>query len=351
MSHLRGMARSPSGRRRSRWLLLGLTLAFAACASDGTTSRFGTGVTEGSTEPRDLAVDPVDPVEATDGEAPANEITGIGEPVATSAPAVAAPLDATARIASIAPAATEFLYELGAGPTVVAVDDLSRFPEQAPRVDFWLNEGDIDLIIATGPDLVVLPYLTDEWVQALDASGIRAHVFDTEVRSIDDGFRELRELGDAIGRPTEAMETEAAMRSQLDATLEPTAPIRVYHEALGEFDEFDNLAMTSGSLVGELHARLGGINVVDGLDGGDFAVVEISSEAIAGLDPQLVVLPTDSLRPGADLASRTGWLTMTAITNGDVVFVEDHQQYFGPRLPELAEQLAAAHDRALANAG
>ena len=60
------------------------------------------------------------------------------------------------KIVSLSPTATESLFAIGAGPQVVAVDDQSNHPAEAPRTDLSGFKPNAEAIIAKKPDLVVL---------------------------------------------------------------------------------------------------------------------------------------------------------------------------------------------------
>src|SRR6266496_3446069 len=60
------------------------------------------------------------------------------------------------RIVSLSPTATETLFAVGAGPQVVAVDDQSDYPANAPRTKLSGYTPNAEAIAGYNPDLVVL---------------------------------------------------------------------------------------------------------------------------------------------------------------------------------------------------
>lgn len=60
------------------------------------------------------------------------------------------------RIVSLSPTATEMLFAIGAGPQVVAVDDQSNDPAEAPRTDLSGYKPNVEAIAGRQPDLVVI---------------------------------------------------------------------------------------------------------------------------------------------------------------------------------------------------
>src|SRR5581483_3418028 len=62
------------------------------------------------------------------------------------------------RIVSLSPTATETLFAIGAGPQVVAVDDQSSYPKQAPRTSLSGFTPNVEAIASYRPDLVVISF-------------------------------------------------------------------------------------------------------------------------------------------------------------------------------------------------
>src|SRR5437868_1028071 len=60
------------------------------------------------------------------------------------------------RIVSLSPTATEMLFAIGAGPQVVAVDDQSNYPAQAPVTKLSGYTPNAEAIASYKPDLVVV---------------------------------------------------------------------------------------------------------------------------------------------------------------------------------------------------
>ena len=78
----------------------------------------------------------------------------------------AAPAAVPHRIVSLSATATESLFAIGAGPQVVAVDDQSDYPKQAPRTKLSGFTPNVEAIAGYKPDLVIVAY---------DPNGLVAH--------------------------------------------------------------------------------------------------------------------------------------------------------------------------------
>src|SRR6184192_3049231 len=60
------------------------------------------------------------------------------------------------RIVSLSPTATESLFAVGAGAQVIAVDDQSDYPKEAPRTKLSGFTPNVEAIAKYRPDLVVI---------------------------------------------------------------------------------------------------------------------------------------------------------------------------------------------------
>ena len=74
------------------------------------------------------------------------------------------------RIISLSPSSTEGLFAIGAGQQVVAVDEFSDFPADAPTTDLSGFTPNVEAIVAFDPDLVVVSYDPGDLVASLAAT-------------------------------------------------------------------------------------------------------------------------------------------------------------------------------------
>jgi iron complex transport system substrate-binding protein len=72
-------------------------------------------------------------------------------------------------IISLSPTGTEMLFAIGAGEQVIAVDEFSNYPDEAPTTDLSGYEPNIEAIAALNPDLVVVSDDFNDVVAALTA--------------------------------------------------------------------------------------------------------------------------------------------------------------------------------------
>jgi iron complex transport system substrate-binding protein len=321
-------------------LLLATAVALAACGDDDddvatadtsapadtsadtaadATADTGTG-TDSST---DGGTDAAYPVTVTDDE---------GEVVIEAQPV---------RIVSLSPSLTEILFAIGAGDQVVAVDDFSNYPPEAPITDLSGYEPNIEAIAGYEPDLVVLGSPGDV-PASLEALGITAVVLDTAV-DLDDAYEDFTVLGQATGHADEADAVVEQMRADIDAILaevpEREAPLRYYHELDGSF-----FSVTGDTFIGQLYS-LAGLESIADQTGDSSGYPQLSEELIVDADPQVIFLACTIYcgETAESVAARPGWDAITAVSNGNIVELDDDvASRWGPRVVDLLQTMVDA---------
>lgn len=136
-------------------------------------------------------------------------------------------------IISLSPSATENLFAVGAGGQVVAVDDQSSYPQEAPITDLSGFTPNLESILSYDPDLVVITFDPGGLIEGLTAVGVPVLLLPSAT-SIDAAYGEIQVLGDATGHSEEASAVIASMAAQLaelvDEVGEVIAGTTIYHE-------------------------------------------------------------------------------------------------------------------------
>src|SRR5579863_1410193 len=104
------------------------------------------------------------------------------------------------RIVSLSPTSTEDLFAIGAGPQVVAVDDESDYPANAPRTKLSGFQPNVEAIAGYRPDLVVI---SDESPSSLAPALRKLDIpvlVNPAARSLGQADLEIEQLGAATGR-------------------------------------------------------------------------------------------------------------------------------------------------------
>lgn len=266
-------------------------------------------------------------------EAPASPPPEV--PAAEDPPEEAAPQ----RIVSMSPAATEILFAIGAGSQVVAVDEWSTYPPEAPVTGLSGFDPNVEAVIAYEPDLVVIAYDANDLVAGLRALDVPV-LLQAGPLDIEGGYAAVEELALATGRAAEADGVIATMRAEIAAAT-ATAPgtaVRIYHEIDQTY-----YSASSHSFIGAVYGALGALNIADPADADGYGYPQLTEEYIIEADPELIVISDLVGYTAADVAARPGWETISAVRDGNILMVDaDVASRWGPRLPQFVRAVAEA---------
>lgn len=267
---------------------------------------------------------------------------------ASTAPPDSGVGDVPERIVSLSPAATEVLFAIGAGEQVVAVDNLSNYPESAPITELSAYDPNIEAIADYDPDLVVVDGTNPELDATLVDLGIEVHQAPAPA-DLDELYEEIARLGEATGHTDGADGLVADMQRDITALLEKVPEL---DEPLTFYHELDTMlyTVTSDTFIGQLYALVGLENIADGVDGAlSTSYPQLSAEFLIDADPDLVFL-ANSKCCGENLdtfGARPGFSAISAVRNGDVVPLDDDiASRPGPRVVELLATIIDAVEKA-----
>ncbi len=316
-------------------LLLALALLGASCGNDDDAAEI-----QATEQP---APEPA-PMEAP-SEAPAPEPAPTEaapppteEPAPDPAPTEAAP-QGPQRIVSLSPTATEILFAIGAGDQVVAVDQFSYYPPEAPVTDLSGWDPNVEAVLSYEPDLVVISNDANDLMAGMDAVGVDV-LLSSAPADFEGGYDAVVQIGMAVGRVDEASALVAELRGEIEAALAaaPTLPVRVYHE-LGA----THFSASSNSFIGAVYAAMGSVNIADEADVDGYGFPQLTEEYIVEADPELIVITDQVAYTVEDVAARPGWGDVSAVRNGNIVVVNaDIASRWGPRLPQFIAAVADA---------
>ncbi|MEC7778797.1 MAG: ABC transporter substrate-binding protein [Actinomycetota bacterium] len=242
------------------------------------------------------------------------------------------------RIVSISTVATEMLFAIDAGDRVVAVDSMSNYPAEAPTTDLSGYQPNLEAILGFAPDLVVLSYDPGDVVAGLEAAGV-ATLLQGAAYTLADTYDQITALGAITGDVDEAAALVAGMQSEM---AELAASVRERDEPLSYYHELDDTlyTVTSSTFIGEVYALAGLVNAADAADpdGASWGYPQLSAEYLLDADPDLIFLADTRCcsQTAVTVAERPGWETLTAVTNGTVVELDDDvASRWGPRIVDL----------------
>jgi iron complex transport system substrate-binding protein len=244
------------------------------------------------------------------------------------------------RVISLSPTATEDLFALGAGKQVIAVDEDSDYPKQAPRTKLSGFTPNAEAVAGYDPDLVIVS--NDGGIVAqLQKLGI-AVLLEPAADTIAQAYDQIRQLGDATGHASGATKVVRGMQRKLTALIRSVPKsrrhLRVFHELSPDF-----YSATSATFIGRVYKLFGFSNIADGAANTNTDFPQLSAEYVVSANPQIVVL-ADSVCCGttaATVAARPGWSELAAVTQHRVVAVDDSiASRWGPRLVNFAAVVA-----------
>jgi len=250
-----------------------------------------------------------------------------------------------ARIVSLSPTATETLFAIGAGAQVVAVDDQSDYPKNAPRTTLSGFTPNVESIAGYRPDLVVISFDPKGLSEALGKLGIPV-VHQDAAATLKGAYQQIRQLGKVTGHTPQADGLVTRMKQRIASivakTRTKTTGSTVYHEL-----DPTLFSLTSNTFVGRIYEMFGLRNVADEAKGGtDYP--QLSAEYVVSANPELIVL-ADTVccaQSARTVASRPGWSRIAAVRSGSVVRLDDSiASRWGPRLVNLVRAIGTALDR------
>jgi len=246
-----------------------------------------------------------------------------------------------ARVVSLSPTATEMLFAINAGDQVVAVDDNSNYPPNAPTTKLSGYQPNVEAIAGYRPDLVVFSTDAGDLAASLRRLAIPALGLPAATR-LDDTYAQIQQLGKATGHAAEAEGLVTTMRGEIQqivATAKLERPLTYYHEL-----DKSLFSATSKTFIGQLYTQLGLENIADKADKEGTGYPQLSAEYVVKADPDLIFLADTKCcaQSARTVAARAGWEQVRAVKDGAVVGLDDDvASRWGPRVVDFLRIIAA----------
>ncbi|MEB3367081.1 ABC transporter substrate-binding protein [Saccharopolyspora mangrovi] len=248
------------------------------------------------------------------------------------------------RIVSLSPSATETLFALGAGDQVVAVDQHSTYPPNAPRTELSGFTADAAAVASKNPDLVIAPDNATQLAEGLKVVDVPV-LLTPSAASLEDAYQQIQVIGQATGHGNQAGAMVQKMRTDIAdivaKTPKPPQPMTYFHEVSP-----DLYTATAQSFVGNVYSLFGMVNIAAPA-GGPFP--QLSQEHVVQANPNLI-FAADTKCCGvnaAAIAARPGWNTIDAVKRNHVVELDDDLAgRWGPRVVDLVRAISDAVGKA-----
>jgi iron complex transport system substrate-binding protein len=242
------------------------------------------------------------------------------------------------KIISLSPSGTEIFFAIGAGPQILAVDDYSNYPANAPVSEISGYQPNVEAILAKKPDLVLLSVNSTKAPQvrnALVKLGIPV-LMQPAPATLNDVYAENTILGKVTNRQAGAAKLNAAMAKSIKdilAKAKKSSKIRIFHELDDTY-----YSATSETFIGKVYKDFGAVNIADEASGADNSgYPQLSAEYLLKSDPQVIFLADAQYGVTADSVSkRAGWSQISAVKNQKIVELPaDVPSRWGPRLVDF----------------
>ena len=251
---------------------------------------------------------------------------------------------ADSRIVSLSATATESLFAIGAGPQVVAVDDQSDYPKNAPKTTLSGFTPNVEAIASYRPDLVVTSYNPRGLVESLNRLGIVV-IFHDAPKKFAGAYQQIRQLGMVTARTAGATRVIRNMKTRIGRVVR--AARRTDRTALRvpragpDSTSRPRRSRSSARSTRRWVSR----NIADEADSAGTGYPQLSAEYIVSASPDLIVL-ADSVcceQNASTVSSRPGWERINAVRTGSIVRVHDSiASRWGPRLVSFFRAMSLA---------
>ncbi len=249
------------------------------------------------------------------------------------------------RIISLSPSATEILFAIGSGKQVIAVDDLSNHPSEAPMTKLSAFNPNVEALLNYKPDLIIL---NADATKALEVKAalekLKIKVFlERAPKTLREAYLEITALGRATGKISGAQSVVSDMKRKISAAVKSGRTSK----KISFFHELDNslYTATSDTFIGKVYKDFNLVNVADPAATADSAgYPQLQSEFVIKSNPKIVFLADAQYGESlSTLTKRPGWNGIAAVKNQNVVSLpEDIPSRWGPRLVDFYQFIADA---------
>ena len=241
------------------------------------------------------------------------------------------------RIISLSPSITEILFEIGSGNQVIAVDNLSNYPNEAPITDISAYDPNIEAISLLNPDLVILSYNIKNLKTALKKIGIET-IYLPAPLNFEDILDQIDYLGLQTGNEDKAKKLISKMKNRmktLQKLRENEKATKIYHEIDPNY-----YSPSKFSFIGDIYQKLNYKNVADKADISNLGYPKLSPELIISENPDLIVLPGKDNKYVEKVKLRPGWSYIEAVKKNNFLLTNnDIASRWGPRILNFASIL------------
>ncbi|MFF2178274.1 ABC transporter substrate-binding protein [Lysinibacillus sp. NPDC058147] len=250
-------------------------------------------------------------------------------------------------IVSLQPSNTEILFALGVGDKIVGATEYDTYPEEAQKIERVSTSTTFnsERILALKPD-VVIAYTTggDEEnlnaLKGLEDAGIKVFAIQS-AKTFDDVYGDIQQIATVMGIKDKGDKLNDDIKGKI---AEVQAKVKDVKEPKNIYLEIspkpDIYTPGSGTFQQEILDAANVKNVFGDLK----SWAKVSEEDIIAKNPDVILTTVNYVKnPTAEILSRDGWSSITAIQNKAVYSIDtDISNRPGPRIGEAVELIAKA---------
>lgn len=244
------------------------------------------------------------------------------------------------KVVSLLPSNTEILFELGAGDKVIGVTQNDTYPEEVLEIEQVADFETVNAerIVEMNPDIIFASSSNEGQIEQLESTGLKVFVIESAL-TIEDVYGDIQQIAQVMDVEEQGQQIVEMIKSQIAAVQEKTATIETKKKVYFEISPAPEVwSVGSNTFQQELMDAAGIENVFSEQEGW-FSVTE---EDIINVNPEVILTTVNyAENPEAEILSRAGWSTITAIQNKQVYLIDpDIVNRQGPRIGEAIELMA-----------
>ncbi|HOK41279.1 MAG TPA: ABC transporter substrate-binding protein [bacterium] len=235
------------------------------------------------------------------------------------------------RIISLTTAATEIIFELGAGDRIVGVSSNSNYPPEVSKIKkigSSYGSVNIEMVLSLKPDLIIC---SKSQTEIFKEYGIKT--YGTTTCTLNDVYKLILEIGEIIGKSSEAEKIVTLMKKRINEIVEKQK--RFDKKPLVYFESGKTFGKTrgKGSLTNDLIELAGGKNIGSELVG---AFPILSNEFIIEKNPDIIIVEEYGASID-EIKKREAWHKIKAVQKNKILKVPIYYTNYTPRCVEAIE--------------
>lgn len=250
------------------------------------------------------------------------------------------------RIVSLVPSATETLFALGLGDTVVSVTKWDNYPVDVQKEVEYVFEDSIrpnsEQILELAPDLIIMGLMGNDQKDIEAIRNLKIPVLTINPQTLVETYQTIEMFGKLTNSQEQAHKIVSGMKEKEQVIVEKINTIKDI-DRLKVWTEVDENLFTpgKGTFLNELLTKAGANNIAADVQGWG----QYNSEQVIAKDPQVIFSTYGYYQKDAvaNIIARKGWQNVQAVKNKRVIELDsDMVTRTGPRIVDGLESIAKA---------